>query len=245
MTGSRMIVVALRSAESCGAALRAGEDLASAFRSSIRALRVEQAAFLELGDLPAAFLPRGVRTAGGGTRQAMTVALRRETRRVAVELERFSAGARVSVAAAPPQGAEAAAPGDILVTTLDMSRPRLSAAVAEACRMRPPGGGVLIVPESRPCRSGPVVAVADGRDDPAVDAASAIAATLGAPTLVVLADGSGSEGAVLDAGTVGPAGARFVVCREPLLDRVLLDGPDALTRRFRTPLLVLAPEWDR
>ena len=246
MSGPRAVLVVLHGASAGHAALEAGVEVAAAFRCEVRGVYVDDPAWAELLDLPSAFRPAAARTDRVGvTRRAMAAALSGEARRAGAALERFAVRAGVGPAGAMTVLREAwgvglaraAADGDLVVIAVDLSRPRLDLAVAEAARLCATASGVLVVPERGRSAGGRVIAISADGADAAPAVAARIAEALGAPAAVLRLDAD----AVVDADAIGVEGARLMVCPARLVDRLRVEGPDSPMRRFRTPLLILGP----
>ncbi len=271
MIAPRSVIVPIRNAAACRAAMEAGIELARLFRAPVHGLFVKDQSLEELCELPAVFLPATLRGAAPGLhRRAMEAALMHEIRRVREELERFATRARVqarvTVGSGHPGGAIAGAARseDLVVTSIDLSRRPLAPTVEAAVRLCPASGGVLLVPERALGRTGAVAALVSGPDDRAVAVAAQIAAGLRAPLCYAVRDlgagtrrairdrvsgiaGAGQEvrfielspGGPLDAVDTGAEPVRLVVVSIEDAGSVDLDGPYALIRRYRAPMLVL------
>ena len=274
MTAPRSVIVSIQSAIAPHSAIEVGIEFAALFRTPVRGLYVENATLPSLCDLPAAFLPVGIgRAPGQRVRQAMASALLRETRRVREDLERYAARARVELTLTVQRGvlseslAKTTAPGDIVVVPVDLSEPQLSSAIGAAARLCPESGGVLVVPERRPSRSGAVVAVVGGSEDRSVAIAAKVAAGIGVPLLILIPEAAEPRRSDIrdqltpqliepellhfrtlkdrqrvDSTTIKSSSVRLIVCETSNLDRMSLDGAEAPMRHFRAPLLLLASE---
>jgi len=268
MIAPRSVIVSIRSAAGCRAAMEAGVELARLFGAPVRGLFVEDKSLGDLCDLPTAFLPATIhRVARNAHRRAMAAALVQEIRQVRAEMERAAARASVKarVSVQSDTEPEAAEPEDLIVVSVDLSERPLAPAVATAAARCPPSGGVLLVPERRPRRPGMVVALVRDAADRATAVAAQIAAGLGVDVTYALAKPSEEASAAiirratetmgrahgirlsdlpvgdrLDARPFAPMPVGLVVAAVADLDRIDLDGPDALLRRHRAPLLLLA-----
>jgi hypothetical protein len=269
----RTVVVTLPSGASPRAAMEAAVEFARLLGRPVRAVYVEEETILSVFDYPAPFRPAGARTPGTGgapARGRMVAALGRQRRAFEAELGGLAVHARVEHSFAVSRGGgtravpREAGAGDLVVLPVALDAAALGRRLEEAAALAPRTGGVLMVPETRPARGGPVVALAAPGDRATEAAAARIAEGLGAPLSVVLAGqeeapagaaempvpgGGGGPGRVgllrlaggqtLDTETLGPAGLRLLVTRAEHLDRVALAGGGSAVRRHRPAILVL------
>ena len=272
MIAPARVLISVRSQFACRAVLDAGEDLAQAFGIPMSGLRTEDVTLTEICGLPEIFLPTGLRRgATGSAHRVMSAALTVETKHVRAELKRISMRRSAEIGLSTNVGhhdeavAAAAGPGDLIVTSVDLSEARLGSAIASMARHCPPGGGVLFVSETRPSRSGILVAIAGAEDERTADAANRLAAALHATALLVIVGEEDRDpplrgprpgvakavalepGRRLSASMIHADAVRLIVVPASLIDRLELAPPESLMHRYRSSVLVLddRPDGDR
>jgi len=235
----------------------AGLEFARIFQVPLRALISAAPALAALSGFPSAFLPAGARLPRGG--RALLSASQGGTQRMKTDLERLgrmhSVAVEVTIVQEGPPSADVppGADGTIAVAPLDLSHADLTPQIDAAMAAMPLGGGVLLVPERQPSRSGAVVCLSDGAGTLAEAFSADLARRLGArlETIRIANDVGGPAatgiarlraGEALDADRIDAGAVRVLVSPSHLVDRIERQGPRSPLRRYRSPLLVLAAD---
>lgn len=215
-------------------------DLAVLLQLELHGLFVEEAGLLGLAGLPFA---RELRPLGGwrpleasGLAEDLQLLARASERLFAEATRRLERASRFEVvrgSTAEALGAVSRS-GDILVivepaSPAEQATLQFSAMMSAAFRSR---AAVLLVPPRLARRTGPVVALADATDDPAVAAAADIAAAAGEKLVVRAMAGALAPGS-------WPVGERLVVVTRGSFDDAVAP---ALASRRAVPVLVVEPE---